>query len=178
MAMALANGGTMTAVSVVAMAAGAGAGVAAQGLLELLKQLGVVMFSATGGSSDDGSSDDESDPPQRPRDLSNYDPTHEAKHLPDTPESTRLNRGDSVHLFNDRETLIRVRDTLLTSAREAVQYLGYRDNHHRWGMLFDRQIGIRVPKGGLANPSLPRQELFWGELKMKYTGSWHIIPST
>jgi hypothetical protein len=52
MAMALANGGTMTAVSVVAMAAGAGVGVAAQGLLELLKQLGVVMFAATGGSSD------------------------------------------------------------------------------------------------------------------------------
>jgi hypothetical protein len=57
MAMALANGGTMTAVSVVAMAAGAGAGVAAQGLLELLKQLGVVMFAATGG--DDGSSGEE-----------------------------------------------------------------------------------------------------------------------
>jgi hypothetical protein len=44
MAMALANGGTMTAVSLVAMAAGAGAGVAAQGLLELLKQLGVLAF--------------------------------------------------------------------------------------------------------------------------------------
>jgi hypothetical protein len=135
----------------------------------------VVMFSATGGSSDDGSSDDESDPPQRPRDLSNYDPTHEAKHLPDTPESTRLNRGDSVHLFNDRETLIRVRDTLLTSAREVVQYLGNVRGHHRWGMRFNEQIGIRIPKGG----GFPRQSLFWGELKLNVeTGKWHVIPRT
>jgi hypothetical protein len=97
------------------------------------------------------------------------DSRHLPKHLPDTPQAERLlKRGQSAHVFNDEETMLRVARAIM----ERGEYLGEIRNYERYGLLFSEPIGYRIDPNGSRIP------LFYGEVKIDANDKYHPIPRT
>ena len=97
------------------------------------------------------------------------DSRHLPKHLPDTPQTERLlRRGQSAHVFNDEETMLRVAQAIIGRG----EYLGEIRNYERYGLLFSEQIGYRI------DPDGSRILLFYGEVKIDANDKYHPIPRT
>ena len=89
------------------------------------------------------------------------------KHLPNTPKSNSVIRQKGMnHVFNDRETLIKVERAIL----ERGEYTGNTGTTERYGLKFDEPIGYRIDKDGNTIP------LTYGELKVLPNGDYHVIP--
>jgi len=95
---------------------------------------------------------------------------HIAKHLPDTPQSSRLiAREGAAHVFNDRVTFEAVENALY----EGGQATGMVRGTERFGLMFENPIGFRVGADG------SRLRLHYGELKLNpNNGLYHIMPRT
>ena len=95
------------------------------------------------------------------------------RHLPDTPQVQRLLRRESrAHVFNDRETLERVTQTLIESG-ERTGTDDEEDDYERYGLYFPEAIGYIIRVDGKPTP------LYYGEIKIvKATGEFHVIPRT
>lgn len=98
------------------------------------------------------------------------DERHLAKHLPNTPQVTRLlRRGRSAHVFNDEATMMRVTETIIGRG----DFTGVIRGYERYGLFFADSIGYRIsPDDSSDTP------LFYGEVKIDAKGKYHTIPRT
>lgn len=95
------------------------------------------------------------------------------RHLPDTPQVQRsLRREGRAHVFNDIETLKRVKQAIIERG-ERTGVEDEDDNYERYGLYFPEAIGyIMRTDGDLIL-------LYYGEIKVvKTTGEYHVIPRT
>lgn len=97
------------------------------------------------------------------------DTKHLAKHLPNTPQAKRLlNKGLSIHIFKDIETLENVARLII----EKGEYTGKVRKYERYGLYFSNVIGYRISLGGnILN-------LYYGEIKINDSNQYHVIPRT
>ena len=96
------------------------------------------------------------------------DTKHVAKHLPGTPQMQRLlEREGSVHIFKDKETMLRVSARII----EVGEFTGQIRGHDRYGLYFSEAIGDRISEDGTSIP------LYYAEIKVK-GGRYHVIPRT
>ena len=93
---------------------------------------------------------------------------HVQRHLPDTPQMLKqLKEDGKAHVFNDRQTLLKVTQALF----ESGQFIGAVRGHERFGMYFDLAIGYRIDIDGNQLP------LYFAEMKI-IKGEYHVIPRT
>jgi hypothetical protein len=95
------------------------------------------------------------------------------RHLPNTPQVQRLLRREGrAHVFNDRETLERVTQTIIVRG-ERTGIDDKEDDYERYGLYFSESIGYIIRADGSRTP------LYYGEIKIvKATGEYHAIPRT
>jgi hypothetical protein len=95
------------------------------------------------------------------------------RHLPNTPQVQRLLRREGrAHVFNDRETLERVTQTIIVRG-ERTGIDDKEDDYERYGLYFSESIGYINRADGSRTP------LYYGEIKIvKATGEYHAIPRT
>ena len=95
------------------------------------------------------------------------------RHLPNTSQVQRLLRREGrAHVFNDRETLERVTQTIIAGGkRTGIE--DKEDDYERYGLYFPEAIGYIIRTDGSQTP------LYYGEIKIvKTTGEYHAIPRT
>jgi hypothetical protein len=95
------------------------------------------------------------------------------RHLPNTPQVQRLLRREGrAHVFNDRETLEQVTQTIIARG-ERTGIEDDADDYERYGLYFPEPIGYILKADGSTTP------LYYGEIKIvKTTGEYHAIPRT
>jgi hypothetical protein len=95
------------------------------------------------------------------------------RHLPGTAQVQRLLRREGrAHVFNDRATLQRVTQAIISSG-DQTGIDDEDDNYERYGLYFEEPIGYIIRIDGSQLP------LYYGEIKVvKATGEYHAIPRT
>ena len=95
------------------------------------------------------------------------------RHLPHTVQVQRLLRREGrAHVFNDRETLVRVTQAIIARG-ERTGIADEEDDYERYGLYFSEAIGYIIGTDGSQTP------LYYGEIKIvKTTGEYHAIPRT
>jgi hypothetical protein len=97
------------------------------------------------------------------------DTKHLAKHLPNTRQVKRLlDKGLSVHIFKDIETLESVAQLII----EKGEYTGKVRKYERYGLYFSDVIGYRMSSDGKI------LNLYYGEIKINDDNKYHVIPRT
>ncbi len=79
-----------------------------------------------------------------------------------------LSKGESVHVFNDMATLSRVESEIFARGASTGTVRGF----SRYGAYFDQPIGTRVGADGKVT------QLFYGEMKVRPNGLYHLEPRT
>lgn len=97
------------------------------------------------------------------------DRRHLSKHLPNTPESSRLlRRGRAAHVFNDENTLFRIAQAIIVGGI----HTGFARGYDRYGLMFSESIGMRI------DPDGSTLLLFYGEVKIDANNKYHPVPRT
>ncbi len=95
------------------------------------------------------------------------------RHLPNTLQVQRLLRREGrAHVFNDRKTLERVTQAIISGGKR-TGIDDEEDDYERYGLYFLEAIGYIIRTDGSQTP------LYYGEIKIvKTTGEYHAIPRT
>ena len=93
-------------------------------------------------------------------------PNYLAKHIEGSSKSLNLLKKENIHVFKDFDTLSFVEDAIFKKG----EYTGFSGGYHRFGVKFDTPIGTQFNRGGGTIP------LFYGEMKVRPNGYYHLIP--
>ncbi|HKP37905.1 MAG TPA: RHS repeat-associated core domain-containing protein, partial [Pyrinomonadaceae bacterium] len=88
------------------------------------------------------------------------------KHIAGTAEAEKTAAAGAAHVFNDLSTFSRVESEIFARGI----YTGSRGGVHRYGLLFDEPIGLRIDRAGNTTT------LNYGQLKLNDNGLYHVIP--